>query len=244
MANENPNYYAIIPANVRYNENLSFLEKFLYCEFTALSNCDGYCIAKNKYFAQLYGKDEKTISRAISRLEELGFIRLEYEKTGARVTKRRIYLTDQKSASDKIVNRTEITGDKNITREQEKYLLASDKIVTENNTSYSFIISLILDYFKEKDIEKEKFDWEPLFEKLWKLYPNKKDKILGKSTFEHKIRGLSEKECIEKCNAIYKAQAICVKDWTDYRTEQQFIPRYSSWLNNNIPDSPKFKRGK
>lgn len=151
MANENPNYYAIIPASVRYNEELSFLEKFLYCEFTALSNLNGYCTAKNKYFAELYDKDEKTISRSISRLEKLGFIRLEYEKTGARVTKRRIYLTDQKSASDKIVNRTEITSDKNITREQEKFLLTSDKIVKENNSNYNTLISLILDYYKEKD---------------------------------------------------------------------------------------------
>lgn len=148
-----PNYYSIIPANVRYNKELSFLEKFLYCEFTALSNVDGYCFAKNKYFADLYDKDEKTISRAISHLEELGYINIEYEKVGTRVSKRKISILVTKTTGDKIVNGTEATGDKNITREQEKFLLASDKIVTDNNVTYNYILSLIMDYFNKDEKE-------------------------------------------------------------------------------------------
>lgn len=150
-----PNYYAIIPANVRYNPDLSYLEKFLYCEFTALSNLNGYCSAKNKYFASLYEKDEKTISRSISRLEELGFIYIEYDKVGARITQRRIYPLDIKTTSDKIVNGTETTGDKNITREQEKLLFTVDKIVTDNNSSYEDIIKLIIVSFKKENKERK-----------------------------------------------------------------------------------------
>lgn len=146
---EQPNYYAIIPANVRYSENLSFLEKFLYAEITALSNLNGYCCAKNKYFANLYSKDEKTISRAISNMEEQNVIHIEYEKVGAKVTKRKIYPLDIKKTSDKIVNGAEITSDKNITREQEKLLLTIDKIVTQNNSSYEDIIKLIIVSFNK-----------------------------------------------------------------------------------------------
>lgn len=154
---DTPNYYAIIPANVRYNKNLPYLEKFLYCEFTALSNLNGYCMAKNKYFAELYEKDEKTISRAISHLEEMGFIHIEYEKVGARITKRKIYPLDIKTTSDKIVNGTETTSDKNITREQQKLLSTIDKIVTDNNSSYKYIINLImLSFNKDKGIEQNK----------------------------------------------------------------------------------------
>lgn len=149
----NPNYYAIIPANIRYNKELSFLEKFLYCEFTALSNVDGYCFAKNKYFADLYDKDEKTISRAISHLEELGYINIEYEKVGTRINKRKISILVAKTMGDKIINGTETTGDKNITREQQKFLLASDKIVTDNNVTYNYILSLIMDYFNKDEKE-------------------------------------------------------------------------------------------
>ena len=150
-----PNYYAIIPANVRYNSELSYLEKFLYCEFTALSNLNGYCSAKNKYFATLYGKDEKTISRSISKLEELGFIYVEYDRVGARITQRRIYPLDIKATGDKIVNGTETTSDKNITREQEKLLLTVDKIVTDNNSSYEDIIKLIIVSFKKENKERK-----------------------------------------------------------------------------------------
>lgn len=89
--------------------------------------------------------------------------------------------------------------------------------------------------------EKEIIDWESMFETLWKLYPRKENKQLAKRTFEHKIRGLEQKECIDKCNAIYKAQTISMNEWKNKYTDIQYIPHYSSWLNNNIPNSPKYK---
>ena len=48
------NYYSIIPATVRYDNNLKPAEKLLYGEITALSNKLGYCYANNRYFAELY----------------------------------------------------------------------------------------------------------------------------------------------------------------------------------------------
>lgn len=93
----------------------------------------------------------------------------------------------------------------------------------------------------EKEIYKEKVDWETMFEKLWSLYPRKVNKQLAKKTFEHKIRGLDNQACIDKCNAIYKAQIISSNEWKSNNTELQYIPHYSSWLNNNVPNSPKYK---
>lgn len=43
------NYYAVIPAPVRYNKKLKYPERLLYGEITALSNRYGYCFASNKY---------------------------------------------------------------------------------------------------------------------------------------------------------------------------------------------------
>ena len=56
----NPNFYAIIPANVRYDNNLTPIEKLLYVEITALTNDKGYCWAGNEYFAKLFGYASKT----------------------------------------------------------------------------------------------------------------------------------------------------------------------------------------
>ena len=87
-----------------------------------------------------------------------------------------------------------------------------------------------------------KVEWLPMFETLWKLYPRKVGKELAKKTFEHKIRGMNEQECKDKCNLIYKAQKIAVAKWNELETEMQYIPHYSTWLNNSVPNSPKCKR--
>lgn len=74
MEQEQPNYYAIIPAEVRYNENLAPNEKLLYGEITALCNKTGQCFATNNYFAELYNVEIETISRWIKHLINNGFI--------------------------------------------------------------------------------------------------------------------------------------------------------------------------
>ena len=74
MGDENKSYYAIIPANVRYDTNLKDKAKLLYGEITALCNEKGYCWATNDYFASLYGVSKTTISLLIKNLIESGYI--------------------------------------------------------------------------------------------------------------------------------------------------------------------------
>ena len=69
-----PNYYAIIPASVRYDERLPPNAKLLYGEITALCNKEGRCWASNNYFAELYGMTKKSISRLIQQLHVIGYI--------------------------------------------------------------------------------------------------------------------------------------------------------------------------
>lgn len=87
-------YYAIIPANVRYDNELTPNAKLLYGEITALANEKGYCWASNSYFSKLYKVSKETVSRWISKLEKLGYIRTEliYEQGTKSVKERRIYI--------------------------------------------------------------------------------------------------------------------------------------------------------
>lgn len=71
---EQPNYYAILPANVRYDKTLKANEKLLYGEITALCDKEGYCWASNSYFSILYNVSKETISRWISNLKDKGYI--------------------------------------------------------------------------------------------------------------------------------------------------------------------------
>lgn len=89
------NYFAIIPAYIRYNKELKFGERLMYGEITALSNKEGYCYAKNKYFADLYDVSQSTISRWISHLAELNSIDVQIIRNEKKeIIERRIYIKD------------------------------------------------------------------------------------------------------------------------------------------------------
>lgn len=90
MEQEKPNYYAIIPANIRYDNRLKDKAKLLYGEIAALANKYGKCSASNKYFAKLYDVDISTISRLIKNLTDYGYIKttLVYKKDTKEIEKR------------------------------------------------------------------------------------------------------------------------------------------------------------
>ncbi len=83
-------YYAIIPANVRYDKNLTANAKLLYGEITALANEKGYCWATNKYFAELYGVSNQAVSAWINSLEKLGYISIKYIYDNKQIKERRV----------------------------------------------------------------------------------------------------------------------------------------------------------
>lgn len=73
-------YYAIIPANVRYDKELTPNAKLLYGEITALCNEKGYCWASNSYFSDLYNVSKVSISKWLKQLEEKNLVNVESEE--------------------------------------------------------------------------------------------------------------------------------------------------------------------
>jgi hypothetical protein len=89
-------YYAIIPAFVRYDQNLTANAKLLYGEITALCNDKGFCFARNKYFADLYGVSNVSISKWINQLKDYGYIKIKmiYKQDSKEIESREMYITN------------------------------------------------------------------------------------------------------------------------------------------------------
>ena len=88
------NYYAIIPANIRYDKDLPPNAKLLYGEITALSNEKGYCWATNSYFANLYNVNNITVSRWINQLVKKGYVTsvITYKNETKEIDSRKLYI--------------------------------------------------------------------------------------------------------------------------------------------------------
>lgn len=117
---ENPNYYAVIPAAVRYDEKLRANEKLLYGEISALTQKNGECWASNNYFADLYEVTPQAISKWILDLAERGYITVEY-----------IRAEKSKNIDKRIIKMVSTNIDRVSTKDVEGY----QQKFKENNTS-------------------------------------------------------------------------------------------------------------
>jgi hypothetical protein len=138
-------YYAIIPADIRYDKTIPANAKLLYGEITALCSDKGFCWSSNSYFATLYNKSIETVSRWIAKLVNAGYICIEIDpKTGNR---RRIYL----------LTKTSIPIGKNINTLLTKKSRPLDENVKpinkKNNTINNIYISSsdFIDYWNAKE---------------------------------------------------------------------------------------------
>lgn len=129
MAEQTKSYYAVIPADVRYDNSLPANAKLLYGEITALTNDKGYCWATNEYFANLYGVSNRTIINWINSLVDKEYL-----------VKDIIYKDDSKQIIDRYLRlppseKNFTTPRKNLHDPSEKnFTTPSEKNFTYNNT--------------------------------------------------------------------------------------------------------------
>jgi transposase len=117
-----PNYYAVIPAEVRYNKNLTPNAKLLYAEITALSGMNGKCIASTQYFCKVYEVSRASIQNWLKLLEKNGYITrdVKYRQGSKEILSRSIKLVDKPSlkiytdnTNTKVYNNTNTTYSNN-----------------------------------------------------------------------------------------------------------------------------------
>lgn len=134
---ENKNYYAIIPAPVRYCKDLKANEKLMYGELTALSNDKGFCFASNEYFSNLYDVSKTSISKWISNLEKNGFIKIKmiYEPGTKQIKQRRIYIAPLlKKSSIPIEEKLNTPIEEKL---KDIYILNNNNNINNNNSTKS-----------------------------------------------------------------------------------------------------------
>ena len=199
MNNEQPSYYSITPANVRYDRKLKANEKLLFGEITALANKSGYCTATNGYFAPLYDVTKTTISNWINHLKEKGYVKVVFQKNGKQIIGRKIYpvmnpIKENKNTPVKEKDNTPIKeNDNTYSRKEQEGIKENFKhpikekfkenITSINNTSINNNIRALPD--AQAQIPKELTQTQIIeieFEKLWALYPRKQGK---KSALRH-----------------------------------------------------------
>ena len=139
-----PAYYAVIPANVRYDTRLSPLAKLLYGEITCLCQKEGFCWATNAYFAKVYKKRKDWISRVINLLAKCGYISIELK-----------YKTGTKEIEARYISLRDVSYKKTITEKHdtpivEKHDTPIVEKHKENNTSINNI-NINNKYIRAKD---------------------------------------------------------------------------------------------
>lgn len=198
---EKPNYYGILPANVRYDKELKPMEKILFTEISSLTSKEGYCYAKNSYFADLYDVHKNTVGNWINNLVKRGYLKsvIIYEKGTKNIQERRLYITTPTSEKvDTPVN------EKNDTYQQKDLEPINEKVDTpinenieENNTSINNKINNIYLY-KGSEFEKAFSDFKIMrVDKKEPLSKPAEDLILMKL---YKLAGDNEQLAIEILN--------------------------------------------
>lgn len=86
-----------------------------------------------------------------------------------------------------------------------------------------------------------------LFEKIWAIYPRKVGKEQAKKTWNKKLITLkTQEDILSKAQRISKLLQKHIKAWAEETGKngnkgrpKQYLPHFSTWLNDEIPDKEK-----
>lgn len=235
-----PNYYAILPADVRYDKRLKPMEKIMYAELTALSNKDGFCSASNQYFADLYEVDQATVSRWIAGLSKCGYVSIILTRNESKqVIGRQIFIADAaKNRGDLDDEKINTPIDEKINTLLTKKSIGIDKKVKENNTrENNTSINNPLSLRKAEKIENEESKDDTAY---WQ--EKYRDQIAGdRLIFEHAARfhQIDRSTFDNLLSMFFSEMAIERKRWLHYR---DCAKHFTNWTTYAIEKLKKQQR--
>jgi len=207
---EKPNYWAMIPASVRYDTELPPMARLLYAEISSLTDLRGFCFASNAYFMRLFGFSERTLQRHLRALEKNGCIRVEDGDGGS--GRRKIYGG---------INPLNGNPDKNDGVTPSKMSPNPVKNVTQINKENNKGIRTPQSPPEGGEI------WDPeAFDAFWQLYPKKKDKAKAVKEWN---RLKADRKLMRVMSAALRRQ-MSSEEWQ--RDNGRAIPYPCRWLSH------------
>ena len=203
-----PSYWAVLPAGIRYDPEITAGAKLLYAEISSLTDARGYCWASNGYFQKLYGISEPTVQRYLRALKAGGYIKIADGDGGQ--GRRKIYAGVNPLAENPLKN-DGVTPSKMTPNPLKNDTRIKKEIKKESNPPKA----------------PQGAAWEPeMFERFWKLYPRKRDKLKALRAWD-KLK--ADRKLMQTMSAALKAQ-MATEEWQ--RDNGRAIPYPSTWLNN------------
>ena len=201
-----PNYYAVIPADVRYSKKLTPNSKLLYAEITALCNMNGKCTASTEYFCRLYEVSRVSIQKWLKTLEDNNYIKRVniYRKYSKQIEARVITLVNTPTkAKFTDNNNTKVYNNNNLTDSNKKALFKKPNLDEVKNycilRKNSIDAEAFMDFYESKgwQIGKETMkDWKACV-RTWERRDKDKPQTMSK-IHQHLQKNMNVKDKIKK----------------------------------------------
>lgn len=218
--NNNQDRFDKFPEWLYEYDDLTAEEKLVYMKIRSLAKNRGTW-ASNEYFSKIFKKDVSTIKRYLSKLEKKGMIERVTTLKQGYIKERMIYIVDQ--------DRTGCKDEPSTGR--------TDEPSTENNLTENYLTDNKLT--DKKPMSESKDSLAEAFEKLWKLYPNKKGKAPAFKAYKRAIKkGTTNKE-IQDGIIKYKAEIQKRHTPIDKVAHGSTFFNQERWQDDYETDTPK-----
>jgi hypothetical protein len=223
---DNPSYYAIIPASVRYDDTLCPNAKLLYGEITALCNKEGRCWAGNAYFANLYGVSKVSISKWVRQLVDAGFIQseIQYAEGSKEILNRYITLINEGSKEKFSTPQRKVNDPIKEKFKDNNTVNTTTNITINNNADWDVKSAegTIGNLLENPDSDLAWYD-NVHFDAFWSAYPVKKGKLAARKAWDK----LKLSDDVIKLIAENLKARMDAGEWED----KQYVPHPATFLN-------------